>query len=103
MSPKEHYVNHLYGVLQEECAELIMAISKRNRFGGNEENINNEINDVMAMIEMLAHEGESVHENISLQMAKDNKVNIFYGYTFNKDFPVADDGPKQYRPTKILV
>jgi NTP pyrophosphatase (non-canonical NTP hydrolase) len=101
MSTKQHYVEHLYGVLQEECAELIMAISKRERFGGNDEGINHEINDIMAVVEMLAQEGEKVYDDFSLQIAKVDKVNKYYIDTFNKDFPIPSDRPLRYLPSKI--
>jgi|TARA_B110000967_G_C18895369_1_gene570224 NTP pyrophosphatase (non-canonical NTP hydrolase) len=88
---KEHYVKHLYGVLQEECAELIMAISKYNRFGSQSHlnAINCEINDVKAMVEMLAIEGEQIFESLPHQYSKIEKVNMYYVETAEKDSAIS--------------
>jgi NTP pyrophosphatase (non-canonical NTP hydrolase) len=86
MTPKEHYIDHLYGVLQEECAELIVAISKRKRFGAlsnspdspttNQQHINGELNDLLAVRDMLAEE--------------EGRLYRYYMQTFDKDFPQVD-------------
>jgi NTP pyrophosphatase (non-canonical NTP hydrolase) len=97
MLHKEHYIDHLYTVLQEECAELIVAISKRKRFGETsfdpvdvnkvtqQEKINLEINDVFALIGMLDSQGETVHEDTAKQHTKMYKVNGYYLDTLAKD------------------
>jgi NTP pyrophosphatase (non-canonical NTP hydrolase) len=49
----------LLGILQEEAAEVIQAISKCNRFGKTERNIKNletEIGDFMGVFKMLIDE-----------------------------------------------
>ena len=75
-------------ILQEECAEVIQAISKINRFGLNSEwqGVTNkqalitEIGDVLALISILCDEtdinikDEEVHKAIN---AKYDKLNIF--------------------------
>ena len=85
MIKSQHYIDHLYGVLQEEAAELIQAISKRRRFGDNLKDINHELNDILAVVEMLALEGEPLYEDYGLQTAKEHKVNKFYADTLEKD------------------
>jgi NTP pyrophosphatase (non-canonical NTP hydrolase) len=100
MTPKEHYIDHLYGVLQEECAELIVAISKRKRFGAlsnspdspttNQQHINGELNDLLAVRDMLAEEEGRLYRDDSHIVAKTKKVNRYYMQTFDKDFPQVD-------------
>ena len=90
MIKSQHYIDHLYGVLQEEAAELIQAISKRRRFGDDypyNERINHELNDLLAVVEMLALEGEPIYEHYGLQTAKENKVNKYYADTWKMDHP----------------
>jgi len=106
MSPKEHYIDHLYGVLQEECAELISAISKRKRFGKdsvssysstqetNQTNINTEMNDLLAVIYMLVVEGERLYKDSVGKHQKTMKVNKYYPETFDLAFP---DSVDQYK------
>jgi NTP pyrophosphatase (non-canonical NTP hydrolase) len=103
MSPKEHYIDHLYGVLQEECAELISAISKRKRFGKdsvssysstqetNQNNINTEMNDLLAVIDMLVVEGERLYKDSVKKHQKTMKVNKYYPETFDLAFPDSID------------
>lgn len=50
----------LLGNLQEECAEVIKAASKILRFGETDQrrdDLNMEIGDVVAILELLEHEG----------------------------------------------
>ena len=88
MNNDNDWPDHLYGVLQEECAELIQAISKRRRFGPwsmspgghrtNQQCINDEINDVLAVVELLARENERVHQDDTHQENKMRKVKLYY-------------------------
>jgi len=54
-------VKEILTILSEECAEVIQASSKLQRFGVNEErlqkNLESEIGDLMAMIIILNHYG----------------------------------------------
>jgi NTP pyrophosphatase (non-canonical NTP hydrolase) len=69
-------------ILQEECAEVIQAVSKINRFGltglqpngkfTNKENLENEIGDVLTMIDLLKNTNVLSWDNIEL--AKKNKL-----------------------------
>jgi NTP pyrophosphatase (non-canonical NTP hydrolase) len=61
------------GILQEECAEVIQAISKYRRFGDdNAEKIEQEIGDVLCLILLLEKQGfinersleEAVHRKV---------------------------------------
>ena len=66
-------------VLQEECAEVIQAVSKINRFGmqgewqgvTNRQSLITEIGDVLAMIDLLEKTG--VVDNHKLVQCKKNK------------------------------
>ena len=52
--------DELLGILQEECAEVIQAVSKRNRFGETAQNIadlHTEVGDVVGVLKMLMEEG----------------------------------------------
>ena len=94
---KQHYVDHLYGVLQQDCAELISTISNRRRFGHHGRAINNRLNDVLAVVEMLALEDERVYEDLGHQRRTEKLVNDFYQATFEKDFKYSIGMP-QYTP-----
>jgi NTP pyrophosphatase (non-canonical NTP hydrolase) len=74
--------------LQEECAEVIQAISKINRFGfnsswngvTNKESLISEIGDVLAIIEVLVNETDiNINENdiVAAIDAKMKKLEIF--------------------------
>jgi NTP pyrophosphatase (non-canonical NTP hydrolase) len=79
-------------ILQEECAEVIQAISKINRFGlesewqgvTNKQALITEIGDVLALISVLVDEtdinihDEDVHKAIN---AKYKKLEIFLPHT----------------------
>lgn len=88
---EQHWIQHLYGVLQEEAAELIMAVSKHRRFGGNIANINVELNDVLAVAEMLATANEALESDVAMQRKKEAKVELYYPYSFTLD--CRDDAP----------
>lgn len=75
-------VNEILDILQEECAEVIQAISKCRRFGMNEENLKTgrtqreelvqELGDVSLLIELLkAHQ---LFKEGELNSAKLNKA-----------------------------
>lgn len=57
--------NEILEILQEECAEVIQAVSKVKRFGllneykgiSNQDHLEEEIGDMVAMIELLYEEG----------------------------------------------
>lgn len=71
MEQKEQLILH---ILQEECAEVIVAISKINRFGlhsfhpngtkSNLDNLEEEIGDVLAMIDLLLKQGVINEKNL---------------------------------------
>lgn len=57
MTPREE---ELFGILQEEAAEVIQAVSKRKRFGASERNVAEllqEVGDVFALLYLLENEG----------------------------------------------
>lgn len=54
-------------ILQEECGELIVAISKIKRFGTSPENLirlNQEIADVLCMLDLAQQNGISSMDNL---------------------------------------
>ena len=69
-------------ILQEECAEVIQAVSKVNRFGldnfkpgkpkTNREHLEEELGDMLAMIDIL-HEMDVVSRS-NLEAAKEAKI-----------------------------
>jgi NTP pyrophosphatase (non-canonical NTP hydrolase) len=69
-------------ILQEECAEVIQAISKCQRFGFNNakpgtdktnlDQLQEELGDVMAMVELLVEQKIGV-QHINITKAKANK------------------------------
>jgi NTP pyrophosphatase (non-canonical NTP hydrolase) len=58
-------VNEIYAITQEECAEVIQAISKVMRFGldavhngrSNRDHLEEEVGDLMCMIDLLSEVG----------------------------------------------
>lgn len=84
----DKYIEHLYDVLMEEAAEVIQAVCKRKRFGQwshnpdshktNQQCINDEINDFLAVVELLSRENERVHEDTLHQEKKMIKVRQYY-------------------------
>jgi NTP pyrophosphatase (non-canonical NTP hydrolase) len=75
---------HLYTILQEECAEIIQCVSKIKRFGLtntqpasgklNLEILNDEVNDLVAMLHMLEQDGVPIVINSAKIDAKKAKV-----------------------------
>jgi NTP pyrophosphatase (non-canonical NTP hydrolase) len=70
------------GILQEECAEVIQEVSKCRRFGLDSVNTKSgvihrnllaqEIGDVLALVDILIHQGVITHD--ALSAAKANKL-----------------------------
>jgi NTP pyrophosphatase (non-canonical NTP hydrolase) len=57
MNPREE---ELFGILQEEAAEVIQVVSKRRRFGVSERNVKEleqELGDFIAVLKLLVEEG----------------------------------------------
>jgi NTP pyrophosphatase (non-canonical NTP hydrolase) len=71
----------IMSILQEECSEVIQAVSKINRFGidnykpgkpkTNREHLEEELGDLLAMIELLETDG--VISRVKLEVAKTAK------------------------------
>jgi len=71
----------IMSILQEECSEVIQAVSKINRFGidnykpgkpkTNREHLEEELGDLLAMIELLENGG--VVSRVKLEVAKTAK------------------------------
>jgi len=84
-------IEHLLTCLTEECAEIQKLACKANRFGlddsyvdgpTNRENLVTEINDLMAVVDLLAEEGAFKCDvfNMNKIDAKKNKVRKYMGY-----------------------
>tara|TARA_R110000868_G_scaffold159061_5_gene387528 strand:+ start:330 stop:611 length:282 start_codon:yes stop_codon:yes gene_type:complete len=83
-------------ILQEECAEVIQAVSKINRFGPdqiktgrsqtNMEHLMEELGDTMAMIELLTNQNVGVtEEGLALaKQAKFEKLKLWSTLTITK-------------------
>ncbi len=78
MNPK---TNETFDILQEECGELVVAISKVKRFGldnryknggSQREHLTQEAGDVMLMIDLLVEQG--IFTEQELHQAKDRKA-----------------------------
>lgn len=78
---------HLYTILQEECAEIIQCVSKIKRFGLtntqpssgklNLEILNDELNDLFAMLDLLQEEGIPIKVDMKKIRAKQIKVDHY--------------------------
>lgn len=75
-------------ILQEECAEVIVAASKINRFGANSfhpagtrsnlDQLEEEVGDVLAMIDLLLSQGVISQDNLErAKQAKFEKLKIW--------------------------
>jgi NTP pyrophosphatase (non-canonical NTP hydrolase) len=83
------------GILQEECAELISAVSKINRFGqscinpntglSNQEALEREIGDVLYMIEYLKRNKFLSEHNLELAMLKKESNLRCYSNLFSEE------------------
>ena len=78
-------------VLQEECAEVIQAVSKIRRFGleeswnsvTNKEALITEIGDVLAIVDILVEETDINIDRLQIELAikaKKKKLEIFLPY-----------------------
>ena len=75
-------IEEVMNILSEECAEVIQAVSKINRFGidnykpgkpkTNREHLEEELGDLLAMIDIL--KGMGVVSNNNLELAKRAKI-----------------------------
>lgn len=78
--------NEILLILQEECAEVIQAISKVKRFGleNNIEQLNQEVADVLCMITLaydhgiLESDDESVRNRIKVKQERLKKYSSIY-------------------------
>lgn len=78
---------HLWTILQEECAELIQVVSKIKRFGIvntnptlkklNVEILNDELNDILGVIDSLVDEGIPIVIDTRKIEAKKEKIKHF--------------------------
>ena len=59
------------GILQEECAEVIQAVSKYRRFGdSNRLNLEQEIGDMLCIVVLLEQQGFITETGIELAMSR---------------------------------
>ena len=75
-------VKEVMDILQEECAEVIQAVSKISRFGidnfkpgkpkTNREHLEEEVGDMLAMIDIMLEQG--IVTKINLDIAKSAKI-----------------------------
>jgi NTP pyrophosphatase (non-canonical NTP hydrolase) len=67
----------LFGILQEEAAEVIQAVSKRARFGDTERNrldLVQELGDVFAVLKLLDEEKHFVLDDAEVEAAIQRKL-----------------------------
>ena len=77
----------LLGILQEEAAEVIQAVSKCNRFGKTERNIKDletEIGDFMGVLKCLVEEGYVDPTGEKLMKHAEAKIKKLEKYMVNK-------------------
>lgn len=87
-------LEHLLTILTEECAEVQQAATKTLRFGleegrdlsameygNNVQRLRHEINDMLAMVEMLETEGLDLSPNHGLRKYKKDKVETYLLYS----------------------
>lgn len=77
----------LLGILQEECAEIIQAISKLSRFGDNERNrkdLKTELGDFFGVFKIIVDEGHLVVEPDEFQALAEAKIAKVEKYMKNK-------------------
>jgi NTP pyrophosphatase (non-canonical NTP hydrolase) len=78
----ERKVKEALGILQEECAEVIVEVSKIRRFGLDElswhtnlshrSTLEMEVGDMLAMVDILIEQG--IIDQDKLNLAKSNKI-----------------------------
>jgi NTP pyrophosphatase (non-canonical NTP hydrolase) len=76
MDPK---IKEVMDITQEECAEVIVAISKINRFGidnfkpgkpkTNREHLEEELGDMLAMVDIMLEKGVVTLDNLNIAKA----------------------------------
>lgn len=83
-------MEHLLTILTEECAEVQQAVTKTLRFGlkegkyadtPNEERIRAELNDLLAVVEMLEKEGLDLSPDHQARATKKERVENFLLYS----------------------
>lgn len=84
-------IEHLLWIIAEECAEVAQRASKAARFTleecqpgqdmNNEQRLWQEFNDLMAVMDMLAHEREHYGASMWQQDEKKKKVEHFLKYS----------------------
>ena len=84
-------LEHLLTIAMEECAEIQQAVAKSLRFGlgdtgpegprTNEQQIQREFNDLLAVVRMLRNSGLELHEDQRLIQAKVSKVEHYLLYS----------------------
>ena len=87
MKLTEEKIKEILLITQEECAEIIQAISKAFRFGvntvyngvSNKEHLEEEIGDFLCMLDLLI-DNEIVSEN-SIVSAKERKLNKLHTWS----------------------
>lgn len=81
---------HLLVILGEECAEVIQDAAKALRFGldegrdievTNAERLKTEVNQLLAVIEMLDEEGVDLRDDFIVQRKKREKVEEYLEYS----------------------
>jgi NTP pyrophosphatase (non-canonical NTP hydrolase) len=91
-------VDEALTILQEECAEVIVEVSKIKRFGldsvswktniGHRETLEIEVGDVLAMVEILIDQGilnpDRVHDAIKAKKEKLRKFSKIFADTDNE-------------------
>lgn len=83
-------LEHLMTILNEECAEIVQATTKALRFGLDEgrdiqgtnvERMRKEVNDLLAMVEMLEKEGVDLSPDYAHRAQKKAKVEHYLLYS----------------------
>jgi NTP pyrophosphatase (non-canonical NTP hydrolase) len=72
-------IKEVMDILQEECAEVIQAVSKISRFGidnlkpgkpkTNREHLEEEVGDMLAMIDIMIEQGIVTQDNLNIAKA----------------------------------
>jgi len=100
MNQRDKEIKELMGILQEECSEVIQAVSKINRFGmdsvynesSNRDKLEQEIGDVMATAMILSLRHRDLFPGEGLAKAIEKKVIKLKKYVpFLKDFDLESE------------
>lgn len=81
-------VEESLGILQEECAEVIVEVSKCRRFGienkhyksglAHKKMLENELGDVLALVDILIEESIITHDGLNIaKQAKKDKLRLW--------------------------